>query len=332
MNPHWTLTTPHSVRSLWDGLVRAGGAETFFQTPVWSELIVAVFPHWRIAPLSLEFDDGNKVLVPFLRRAVIPGIAYAESVVPGVYGGPLFLRNPDREHWLALWRALTRLPNFVLIENPFFPSCGDPSFERRFLFTQVLDLEAGYAQVCKGFSKGHKSDIKAASKAKIEICRAASVQDIEDYYFAYRDSLSRWGSRAGGFYPLKLFAHLFQHVEFGNAIRLWLARFENKLIAGGWFFYHRAQVTYWHSAVLAEYMGIHPMHLLIDAVIRDACALGMQQLDLCPSGGLVGVEKFKNGFGARKLEFSSYRRLNPFGRAFRLSRYLFEHYRRQSSL
>lgn len=324
---------PLNVKSVWNEISRVQNQGTFFHTPIWSEIVSAVFPHWEIAPLAFEFTDGNLAVIPFLRRRLLLGdFWYTESTVPGVYGGPIFLNPPNNEHWEKIWQLIRKVPNFVLVENPFKKSDSAPPLERRQLFTQLLALEPNFSQMWRNFSKGHRANIKAAKNARIEIGLAQSIDDVKAYYFVYENSLARWGKDAGGFYPLALFVHLLNHSEYGKSIRLWVTRENTKIIAGGWFFYHHDQVTYWHSAVIDEFMDKFPMHLLISSVIEDACNRNEGWFDFCPSGGLAGVEKFKKGFGAHKIYFSAYRNLNPLGRAFRLSRYLGEHYLRKSFL
>jgi len=324
---------PESTKPVWNEISRRGQGSTFFHTPVWSEILTDVFPHWVSTPLAMEFSDENAVIIPFLKRSVrFTGFGYAESLLPGVYGGPIFSKTPSVEHWELIWHALAHLTNFVVIGNPFLRWRTLLPFERRSLFTQTLELGTDFDRIKRNFSKGHRANIKTAKNSGLEIDIAQSIEDIRAYYVAYENSLARWGKNAGGFYPFDLFVRLFSHPAYGESIRLWIVRDNKHIIAGGWFFYHNDQATYWHSAVMAEFMNKFPMHLLLDAVIKDACQRDKRWLDFCPSGGLKGVEGFKRGFGAQAIGFWAYRNLDVFGRAFRLYRYMGEHYLRKSFL
>lgn len=198
--------------------------------------------------------------------------------------------------------------------------------------TQVLELTQGFDQIWKGFRKGHRADVKAARRKGVEVSVATALQEVNAYYEAYRDALQRWGKQASGFYPKRLFRNLFERPEYSEAIKLWLAHLNGEVIGGAWVFYHRDHTVYWHGTVHSAYMAYHPAHLLVAMAIEDACRSGFRWFDFNPSGGLQGVEHFKSGFGAQRLEFYVYRRQTPIGKAFRLYRYLKERYLRQCSL
>src|SRR5437899_11807179 len=75
---------------------------TFFHTKPWADLLCKTFRLWRPDPVVIEFSDGNVMVLPMLRRLYF---GYRESMIPHVYGGPLFLRPPDERHWEAVERV-----------------------------------------------------------------------------------------------------------------------------------------------------------------------------------------------------------------------------------
>jgi lipid II:glycine glycyltransferase (peptidoglycan interpeptide bridge formation enzyme) len=253
-------------------------------------------------------------------------------MLPGVYGGPVFMRTPDERHWQVLWNAVNKFSNINILGNPFLPQIGSPDAARRVMSTQVLDLTPGIGQILKGFRKGHRANLKAASRKGVEIGVASSIRDVDAYVDVYQNALARWGQKAGGYYPRQLFHNLFRAPEYGSAIKLWLAFHQGRVIAGGWFFYHNVHAVYWHGALHSNYMSYHPVHLLVTAAIKESSQAGYRWFDFNPSGGLPGVEHFKSGFGTQRLQFTTYRRLNPVGKAFRVYRYFKESYLRQCSL
>lgn len=323
MNLTWQYIKDDQAGDVWNQICSTSNHSTFFHTKTWADVLNLTFRRWAPSPMTLEFGDRNLLVLPLMRRDGLLRIGYyCESMLPGVYGGPVFLRNPSEEHWRILWNEVNKFSNINLLGNPFLPHVGCPIATRRTMSTQLLDLTPGVDRILKGFRKGHYADLKAARRKGVEIRIAASMQEVDDYFNIYQDSLARWGQKASGFYPRVLFRNLFLLPKYGRSVKLWLALNQNKVIAGGWFFYHNVHAVYWHSAVHSNYMSYHPVHLLLTAAIEESARAGFRWFDFSPSGGLKGVEHFKRGFGPTRLEFSSFRRLGPMGKAFRLSRHM----------
>jgi len=310
------------VAEVWNQVCANSSTSTFFHTKVWADVLKRTFPRWLSKPIALEFSDGNAVVVPLMRRQALGQVEfYCESMLPGVYGGPVFRKAPTGEHWSLLWSAVNKFSNIVVLGNPFLSDVGSPVATRRTDSTHVLDLEPGIKQIRKGYRKGHQSDLKVAEREGVGIRLASSSADIDSYFAVYQDTLARWGKKASGFYPQSLFRNLFLLPEYGTSVKLWLAEINGEVAAGAWLFYHNQHAVYWHGAMHSEYMSSHPAHLLVTAAIEDACAHGYRWFDFNPSGGLEGVAHFKRGFGATTREFSSYRKLGSLGKAFRLQRH-----------
>lgn len=328
----WQVVTTE-VEKLWTVISQHAQGATFFHTPAWSEILEITFDSWQNATIAVEFSDGNLVVLPQMRRKLPnPFNGYTESMLPGVYGGPLFFQTPNEEHWKVVWNIVSGLSDTIVYGNPYLQYVGEPSAIRRSKFTQVLDLTPGFDEIWRGFRKGHRADVKAARREGVEVTPATSLQEVNDYYKTYQDALERWGKGARGFYPRELFYNLFHRPEYGEATKLWAAHLSGEVIGGAWVLYHNNHAVYWHAVVHSEYMFYHPAHLLVATAIEDACDRGFHWFDFNPSGGLKGVVHFKKGFGAQRLEFSAYRRLSLVGKAFRLYRYLKERYLRTCSL
>jgi hypothetical protein len=320
------------ARNVWDQVICASSTATFFHTQSWAQILGTTFPGWRPAPIAVRFSNGNLALVPQMRKSLFPFASYGESMLPGVYGGPLFLHEPAEDEWRVLWSIISKVPNIVMLGNPYLTYAGAPNAERRPTLTSTIDLTPGYTKVKSGYHKRYRTYINAAHRQSLQINVASSMEEVEGYYSAYKTSLERWGKQARGFYPKKLFTNLFAHPSYASGIKLWTCTYEGKVLAGAWIFYHGKYAIYWHGAMDAEFSKYRPMHALLDAAIEDACRGGFQWFDLNPSGGLDGVDQFKAGFGAQHKEFYTYRRLDPVGRAFRFYRHMVEHYLHTSSL
>jgi hypothetical protein len=321
-----------TLNRTWDEVVSQAEGSTFFHTRAWSEIIASAFPSWRVSPLVLSLRTGNVAILPLLKQRWFLAGGYSESMVPGVYGGPVFQNAPSSEDWAEVWAGIDRLPSVVVFGNPYLSYLGGPKGTTRQAFTLTLDLTPGFGAVRKGYRKGHRADVKSALKNGVEVKVADQLGEVHAYYVAYQDALRRWGRRAGGFYTLKLFELFFTHREHGTNIRLWTARFEGKVIGGNWVFYHNDHAVVWHSAIHSDHMHRHAIHLAYDAAIESACASGLRWFDFNPSGGMPAIDHFKKGFGARRVDFLVYRRLGLPARAYRFFRYAKERYLRVSGL
>jgi len=305
---------------LWDKLSTFQGA-TFFHSRSWSQVLNASFSRWHACPISWEFSDGNVALLPLMSRPAFLGLGvYRESMIPGVYGGPLFLDSPTKYHWQEFWSAMGKVPNLIVYGNPFLEQSCLPEHSTVRMSTQALDLSRGLNFVMKGFRKGHLAAVKAANRKGVEVTVATSLDEMNAYFAIYQRALTKWGKAASGFYPAKLFRNLFQSDTYGEKVKLWLAKHNRTVIGGIWVFYHNDHAVYWHGVTEPDYFSHHPAHLLVKSAIEEACRNELRWFDFNPSGGLKGVEHFKRGFGAKPLDFFVYRQLGIMGKAYRVSR------------
>jgi lipid II:glycine glycyltransferase (peptidoglycan interpeptide bridge formation enzyme) len=123
------------------------------------------------------------------------------------------------------------------------------------------------------------------------------LADWKKYYEVYEDSLLRWGDKASSRYELRLFEEM-QRRNSPN-IKLWLAAYQEKIIAGALCFYAKKHVVWWHGASLEKHFRLRPNTLIIYEAIKDACERGFSWFDFNPSGGHEGVTSFKKRFGTQ---------------------------------
>jgi CelD/BcsL family acetyltransferase involved in cellulose biosynthesis len=318
---NWRYSDKGLSPQQWDKLAASPGA-TFFHSRTWAEVLASTFASWKPSPIVVEFSDGNAALLPLMSKRALLSV-YRESMVPGVYGGPIFLDPPTDEHWDGISRVIERIPNLVMVGNPFVKQPSSAPFSA-LMSTHVLDLSVGVEEVRRRFRKGHKAAVKVAERAGVTVALATLPDEVSDYFQIYQDTLKRWGKIARGFYPAQLFINLFRLSTYGENVKLWLARYNGKVIAGIWVLYHNDHSVYWHGASDTAHLPYHGTHLLVTTAIKDSFQRGVRWFDFNPSGGLKGVEHFKRGFGAEQRNFFAYRRLGPLGKAFRVKRHFQE--------
>jgi len=284
---------------------------TFFHTPVWSKIFVETYPKMRIATIKFVFGDGSVVVLPLVKIKKRMGLfnSYLSNAA-GTYGGWISEKDLSERQINEIIKWINKnLKNLTWRINPFDEKLRDvniPNTQKD--FTQYLDLKQGFNSIHKLWTKGHSSAVRKARKARKEgvlIKQASLWEDWQKYFEIYQDSIKRWGSSVSSKYPIELFKNLFQ--EQSENIKLWLAYFEEKPIAGSLCFYHNYHVVYWHGAALKNYFSKKPSNLLQYEIIKNACENNYWWYDFNSSGGHEGVMRFKKSFGAKILKTNIFR-------------------------
>lgn len=290
----------------WDHIWKRCDYATYFHSREWAE-IWQKYTQGKMKPNAkfIVFSDGKSALLPFSTRWIIKGLAKQTISSPaGTYGGWLSLDNLSEIHSRLLHEYITtHYKNLIWRLNPYNSSetslnINDVKHVRNDE-THALNLEFGFKSIYKGWSKGHASAARKARKAGVEIREAATLQEWEDYYKIYEDSLNRWGESVSSRYAWKLFQSMFDLSS--SNIKLWLATFDGQVIAGALCFHAKKHVVYWHGAALSKYFNLRPVNLLMYEVIKKSCEHGYKWFDFNPSGEHEGVRAFKKSFGSEEL-------------------------------
>jgi hypothetical protein len=253
------------------------------------------------------------------RRSALKGLFETyESSPAGTYGGCLSEEPLEVAHHRLIFEWVSRL-NIVMRENPFDVGVtASGSLWDRDDFTQVVDLSLGADLIRRSWTKGHRHAATAARRAGVSVTSAQCPEDWRGYYSAYEDSLRRWGTSARSIYSWRLF-ELLQRLP-SDKVSLWLAKYEDVIIAGALCLLHNRHVAYWHGASLERYRRLRASHLLQASILDAACRDGYAWYDFNPSGGLEGVMSFKRGFGASLRPARILFRQRPAYRLYRAAR------------
>ncbi|MBN1308778.1 MAG: GNAT family N-acetyltransferase [Chitinispirillaceae bacterium] len=283
---------------------RCPGA-TFFHTPLWAGLFERRFPRrFRAAPVLFRFRDGATALLPVVVGYRLGGLLRTVSSMPcGTYGGWLSAIPLRQGQEAAIMRHLERHDDLVLRENPFRPiSLTKGKYRFHDDHTRAIDLAAGYDAAWRRASDGHRNAVRNARRSGVEICEAGDAGGWDAYLALYGASIERWRRRRI-FTGVRHDRSLFREIERMDPSRrkLWIASVKGKAVAGILCFYWKEHVVVWHGAGLSEYFSYHPNNFLYDRAIAHAAAAGYAWFDCNPSGGLTGVDKFKQHLGAHIL-------------------------------
>ena len=301
-------------KAKWNEIVKECSYATFFHTYEWAKIIRDTFDHYNIATKLFIFQDETEVILPLVSSNMgFKGFFKSyQSMIPGVYGNLLSNKRLSNDKIEQIFKSLLKVnvASMFIIGNPFAPyNMNMPDyFERKSIFTQILRLEDGFNNLWRNFTKGHKSSAKKSKRIGVTIDVAKSIEDYEEYFNIYQDSIKRWGEKATSNYPYILFKNLYSIKSLN--IKLWLAKFNSQIISGALVFYCNKHVVWWHGTTLSEYFDYCPSNLLQTEIIKDACNKKYKIYDFNPSGGHEGVVKFKKSFGAQNIEFNCYKLKN----------------------
>jgi hypothetical protein len=287
----------------WDFIWSACAYSTYFHSREWAEI-------WggytsgaiRPDPKLILFSDGTRALLPLSAWTSRRGLLKRyESSPAGTFGGWISPDQLTTAHAGALAAYLTQeIGELVWRMNPYDHlafTCGVVATKDD--VTHTLNLEPGFDSIYRTWTKGHRSAVGKADREGVLVRVASTLDDWRAYYLAYQDSLRRWGPKATSHYGCSLFDEMFRRAS--PDITLWLAIYQDIVVAGALTFHAKQHVVYWHGAALESFLHLRPVHLILHCAIRDACEKGAAWFDFNPSGGHRGVRAFKESFGTQVL-------------------------------
>ena len=296
----------------WFDVARKCEYATFFHSPLWHQLALSTYPHYKDASIGVELNTGTRAVLPLLEtgRSTRGIFRKLVSTFAGCYGG-VIADGPitiDECNYIYQKAVTWDIEQIVILGNPFCDVQTDAlQCEKEDYFTQVLTINQEFDNVLSGFSKGHRRNTKKGKQLGVTTRVANTLDDYKCYFDVYQDSIVRWGDKTSSRYPWSLFENGCRFSqENPDLIKLWFAELEGKVIAGAWVFYWNNHAVYWHGAALGDYFSYYPNNVLLADVIEDVCNRGFKYFDFNPSGGHDGVAKFKERFGAEKWPLMYY--------------------------
>jgi hypothetical protein len=288
----------------WLDVARRSGDATFFHSPLWHRLITATWPERQDRSVGVELDAAARAVVPLLElERPIKGLFHEmESTWAGCYGGLISDVPRDPPARRAAWKAVLRTQRIARLHVTGHPFRGEQGLPEGAELTQdvthVVALQGAAAPESR-FSEGHRRSIRAAERAGVTVEPARTLDEYREYAAVYEDSLARWGERATSRYPRELFENGWRlGADHPQHSVLWLARHQDRIVAGAWIFTWNGHAVYWHGATRTDAMPLRPGHLLHATILRTCAEQGLAWYDFNPSGGHEGVARFKAGFGA----------------------------------
>ena len=319
-----TVTRHHVVcpapRSVWDEVLVADSGATIYQTPAWFDMAIEVTGAADVSRLY-ETEDGRRLILPMLRRQLLPGFALDDSYPArlGSGGGLLAsggLRVEDVRHVLSDLLHTPAISTRIKAnhdtasrwEAGLVP--GVNTMPRR---VEVLDLDGGFSRVWnKRFQYSARKAVRKAEGSGLVVERDTTGQLVSTFYQLYLHWTNRRAAESGmprsvalrlarRREPLRLFESVARSL--GEKCRIWLARHNGEAVASLMTLVHGDHAVSWRGYSRKELAGpLRANNLLQRLAIEDACDAGCRFYSMGESGGVAALEHFKYTLGATPRE------------------------------
>jgi peptidoglycan pentaglycine glycine transferase (the first glycine) len=174
----------------------------------------------------------------------------------------------------------------------------------------VLDLDPDLDKILEGFKSKWRYNIRLAERKGVEV-REGRREDIGRFHDLLVETARRDGFSIRG---RAYFESLWDHLSPSGKLKLFLAHYSDQLLSGIVLFCMGPRVVYVYGASSNEHRNVMPNHLIQWQAIRWSKENGFSVYDfrgVSPirngepvDPNLAGLNRFKEGFGARYVEYA----------------------------
>lgn len=296
-------------KNTWESFLQTQGKAPFFQSWNWGEVQKALGN--TIYRLGLY---KNKKLIGICS---VTEIKARRGHYLHLRHGPVLL---DFQKDLDLFlRSIKPIAEKIGVEfirmSPMIPQEFEVAFLRNLGFRNapvhnmdaenswVLDLDKTDEELLSNMRKTTRYLVRKAQKMPIEIIQTQKLKDLEEFLRLYTIT-----SKRHGFVPHRGMKEELEIFGKDNQAKLFLAKYEEKIIAGALIIFYGNQAIYHHAASDDDYRNIPAPYLLQWEIIKEAKKLGKKYYNFWgvvpenkPNHPWRGLTLFKTGFGGRRV-------------------------------
>lgn len=283
--------------------------ETFAYQPAWLDLISRLYGY-AVTPLTTINTNGElagylplcSLHSPFTGRRLValpfsdhcPLLAEDETSAQALIGKAIQLAQEQKVRYLEL-----RTGVHPLLEQ--HPHLAESNLYVRWL----LPLARGSDAIWSGLRKPVQRQIKKSQHLGVQVHIAEARADMDRYYRLHLQTRSKKHGMPAQ--PQRFFFGLWDAFAGSDGMKLLLAHYEGKVIAGMILLGCGSTIRYAYGASDDGYLQLAPNNLLMWKAITWACEHGYQTFDLgrtaCDNEGLM---EFKRRWGATKEPLTYY--------------------------
>lgn len=150
-------------------------------------------------------------------------------------------------------------------------------------------------------------NIRLAEKKGVRVHVSQDPRDIDQLYPLLQTTANRQHIRL---HPKKYYTLMLEKLEKNNQAKLYLAEYNNSMIAGNIMMSFGTRMTYLHGGTDYTYHAVMAPHLLQWQAILDAHQAGFTSYDFFgiappnePNHPWAGITRFKQGFGGERMSY-----------------------------
>ena len=255
--------------------------------------------------LFLEYE-GNKYIIPLIKKTILGFYPVAFSIPFGLYGGIISGDSIDGNTYVLLMQKIRKhLKMDIIFQNIF-----DEAILNKTNFTKINKVFSHLAPTQnlnydeyfqKEFSHGMKEGVKKATKNNVKIVVGNTVKLIEDFYTLYEASNINWGKKKPR-YSLDFFKNFLNkdYLEVRIAYHL-------EQPAGGLVMLKFKNYYFdWFAGMNKELRNSRANDYLHADLIKESIEKKYTMINFGASANLMGVQKFKESFGAKETPYHTY--------------------------
>lgn len=319
------VTSPAPAK-LWEGMYRSDSLALITEGRAWLECMTH-FNGYQDASRYYKFDDGQRALLPMVRKSYLNGAWISLEAYPAVWGfsGLLGLQDVSDSKARKILADLqsTGAQQIFLRMNPLrifrTEKCYAP-FKTLRASAHILNLAGGFAQIWeKRFSSKTRNQVRKAERSGLEVKRQTGPELMPIFHELYLKSYERWSQ---GSYkprqlarliakrrqPLKKFSLMAETL--GNQCYTYVASHSGRP-AAAIVVLQGVNAQYLYGAMDKEVAGPTCANdLLQKMAIEDACLNDCRYYHMGSSGSSEALVHFKQRFGAdehvyRELQYEN---------------------------
>jgi lipid II:glycine glycyltransferase (peptidoglycan interpeptide bridge formation enzyme) len=334
-------------KTQWNNVVRDSLNGTFYHTWEWSEVVEQGLKS-EVLRVVVEAEEKNKIIgiFPFFVRNVFEDFKinkyftnlsnkFQVGCSPNhklySFGGPCVLssciNNEEIYNLMIDFIDIYSKNKKSITENLIYPyhNCLDSVLiqngytKTRVKKTAVINIEKSLDEICDGFKKQFRKDIRRASRNGVIIYESQNYTEDIDLYFNYFQKLlvdrvieqtnNNYKRVSGALLPYSYFEKIRDILIPEKMARLFFAEYNGIKIGALINFYYNDTIYLGHTSVLrGEYNDLNAYKLLIWHSIVDGNSKKYKSLDLTGlhPNETHGQYRFKMGFKGQVIEIGEY--------------------------
>lgn len=299
----------------WNKIVRSDPHGNFFDRFEWCQGLHIISENIKPLPLFIEKNGETIGVFPLcLRKSRFR--SELESLPFSDYGGGSFFRSRYNIFFTELVHKLVEMGTQnncfrIIIRRALFDDLiqsnivDKPVIVEAKNCTFIISLQDEMGEIFRRIKKSRRKGIRRAKERGVTVREAVGLNDLEKFYEVYLPTMRRLKSSP---LPFQFFEYLWNTFESKDEIKIFLAEYNHKVIAGILRFIYK-QVMHAAGAVyLREYRNKRPLDLLIWHTIGWGIEHDVKSIDFggTPNDPSSGHYSFKESWGGKKVTLYNY--------------------------